>query len=347
MSRIPPLRVGLIGCGNIGARAHAPAYARVPGAQLVAVCDVNIGRAQHVAQQHNAVVYTDYHDLLAHEGIDAVDICLPTFLHATVAIEALQHGKHVLCEKPMAVTLAEADAMIAAARGANRVLMIGHVRRFDPRYTQAKAILEAGEIGRLVHVRRAERQHLPFGSDAWYWYPQAGGGIFLDIGVHVTDLFRWYFQAEPERVYAIGRQVRPEARTAGGYDHAVMMFTFPGGQVGLAEISWAYPPQFGRSQYGLLELIGTQGRVVYSDRDAAPMVRYDANQGLDFPAYFGFMSTLEEAFVEEIRHFVAVVRGQETPRITPEDARAALAMAIAAEQAARAGRPLSLAEVIP
>lgn len=339
------LRVGLIGCGNIGARGHAPAYAQVAEAELVAVCDVNIGRARQVAEATGAEVYVDYHDLLAREDIDAVDICLPTSLHASVAVEALRHGKHVLCEKPMAVTLEEADAMIAAAREAGRVLMVGHVRRFDPRFVQVKAILEAGEVGRPVHIRRAERQHLPFSGDAWYWHPTAGGGIFLDIGVHVTDLFRWYFGADPVSVYAVGRQVRPEAQAADGFDHAVMMFTFPEGQVGLAEISWAYPPQFGRSQYGLLEVVGTTGRVVYSDRDAAPMTVYDAEEGLSLPAYFRFMSTLEDAFVEEIRHFVAVVQGRERPRITPEDARAALAMALAAEQSAREGRPIPLAEV--
>ena len=341
------VRVGLIGCGNIGAHAHAPAYAHIPEASLVAVCDINIARAQEVARATGATPYLDYHELLAREDIDAVDICLPTYLHARVSIEALRHGKHVLCEKPMAVTLAEADAMIAAAQEAGRVLMIGHVRRFDPRYVAAKQALEAGEIGQLVHIRRGERQYLPFSGDAWYWHPHAGGGIFLDIGVHVTDLFRWYFMAEPETVFAIGRQIRPEAREANSFDHAVFMVTFPDGRIGQAEISWAYPPNFGRSQYALLEFIGTQGRLTYSDREAAPMISYDATEGLHMPSYFRFMSALEDAFVAEIRHFIAVVRGEAALAITPEDARAALALAIAAEASAREGRPISVKEVVP
>lgn len=341
------IRIGLIGCGNIGARAHAPAYAHLPEATLVAVCDVNITRAHEVARATGATPYLDYHQLLAREDIDAVDICLPTYLHAQVSIEALSQGKHVLCEKPMAVTLDEADAMITAARKAGRVLMIGHVRRFDPRYVAIKQALEKGNIGQLVHIRRGERQYLPFTGEAWYWHPRAGGGIFLDIGVHVTDLFRWYFMAEPEEVFAIGRQIRPEARQADGFDHAVFMVTFPGGRIGQGEISWAYPPHFGQSQYGLLELIGTQGRLVYSDREAAPMIRHDATEGLHLPSYFRFMSTLEEAFVAEIRHFIAVVRGETSPLITPEDARAALALAIAAEISAREGRPIALKEVVP
>ncbi len=341
------VRVGLIGCGNIGARAHAPAYAHIPSAQLVAVCDVNTTRAHAVARATGATPYFDYHEVLARDDIDAVDICLPTYLHAAVSVEALRQGKHVLCEKPMAVTLEEADAMITAAREANRVLMIGHVRRFDPRYTTVKHALVQGEIGHLVHVRRAERQHLPFPGDAWYWHPHAGGGIFLDIGVHVTDLFHWYFATEPETIFALGRQIRPEAQAARSFDHAVLLITFPDGRIAQAEISWAYPPHFGRSQYALLELIGTQGRLVYSDRDAAPMLVYDSNDGLDLPTYFRFMSALEEAFVAEIAHFIAVVRGEAELLITPEDARTALALAIAAETSAREQRPVSWQEVTP
>ncbi len=341
------VRVGLIGCGNIGARAHAPAYAHIPDARLVAVCDLNVERARRVAAATGADVYLDYHDLLARADVDAVDICLPTYLHARVAIEALQAGKHVLCEKPMATTLEEADAMLAAARESDRLLMIGHVRRFDPRYTAVKEALDAGDIGRPVHVRRAERQHLPFGPDAWYWHPTAGGGIFRDIGVHVTDLFRWYLAATPVTVYAVARQVRPEAQAAGGFDHATLMVTFAEGQVGLAEISWAYPPHFGRGQYALLEVIGTEGRIVYSDRESAPMLAYDAETGLNLPTYFRFMSAVEDAFVAEIAHFIAAVRGDTRLAFPAEEARAALALALAAERSAREGRPISLTEASP
>lgn len=337
-----PLRVALIGCGNIGARVHAPAYAHIPRAQLVAVCDVQPDRAQAVAQATGAEPVLDYHAILARDDVDAVDIALPTYLHASVAIEALAAGKHVFCEKPIAATLEEAEAMLEAAQRARRFLMVGHVRRFDPRYRAMWEDVQQGEIGRPVHLRRVERQHLPFPGSAWYWHPKAGGGIFRDIGVHVTDMFHWFFGGYPQTVYAVGHQVRPEAREACAFDHAFVMVHFPDGRTGLAEISWAYPPGFGPSQYGIFEVIGTQGRLVYQDREAAPLLEYTAEGGMHLPHAFSLMSSLQEAFVAEITHFVRVVLGEAQPVFTAQEARNALAVALAAEMSARTGKPVSL-----
>jgi len=129
------IKVGLIGCGNIGAGGHLPAYAHVPEAELVAVCDA-VGELAHAAAERSgAAAYTDYRRLLEREDIRVVDICVPTYLHAQAAIAAIETGKHVLCEKPMVHTLEAADAMIKAAQKAGVKLMIGQVRRFDHRYT--------------------------------------------------------------------------------------------------------------------------------------------------------------------------------------------------------------------
>ena len=336
------LKVGLIGCGNIGARAHLPAYARIPEAELVAVCDIVKERADQAARASGAVPYTDYRQLLERNDIGMVDICLPSYLHAEVATAAAEAGKHVLCEKPMAHTLDAAQAMIEAVRATGVKLMIGQVRRFDHRYASIKAQIDAGKVGRPVFIRRAERQFLPFPPDAWQWDPKRGGGVILDIGVHATDLFRWLFGEEAVEVYAVAKSVREAAREAGSFDHAMITCKFDGGGVGFAETSWAYPQGFGGTLYAQLDVVGTEGKIQYADKDTNPMLVYTAEKGHELPHYFCFMSTTEYAFEEEIRHFVRCILESRKPLVSPQDARAALEMALAAQRSTETGEPIPL-----
>ncbi len=336
------IKVGLIGCGNIGAGGHLPAYAHVPEAELVAVCDA-VGELAHAAAERSgAAAYTDYRRLLEREDIRVVDICVPTYLHAQAAIAAIKAGKHVLCEKPIAHTLEAADAMIEAAQANGAKLMIGQVRRFDHRYASIKAQIDAGKVGRPVFIRRAERQFLPFPPDAWQWDPKRGGGVILDIGVHATDLFRWFLDEDAVEVYAVAKSVREAAREAGSFDHAMITCKFDGGGVGFAEASWAYPQGFGGTLYAQLDVVGTEGKIQYADKDTNPMLTYTTEKGHELPRYFRFMSTTEYAFEEEIRHFVRCVLNDREPAVSPQDARAALEMALAGQRSAETGEPVSL-----
>lgn len=336
------VKVGLIGCGNIGAGGHLPAYAHILEAELVAVCDTVEELARVAAGQSGATAYTDYRQILGREDVEMVDLCVPTYLHAQLAIEAMKTGKHVLCEKPMAHALEFADAMIEAAQANGVKLMIGQVRRFDHRYASIKEQLAAGKVGRPVFVRRAERQFLPFPPEAWQWDPIRGGGVVLDIGVHATDLFRWLFGQEAVEVYAAARSVRESARAAGSFDHAMITFKFDGGGVGVAEASWAYPQGFGGALYAQLDVVGTEGKIQYADKDTNPMLMYTAERGHELPRYFRFMSTTEYAFEEEIRHFVSCVLNDQKPAVSPQDARVALEMALAAQRSAEGGHPVHL-----
>lgn len=336
-----PLRAALIGCGNIGARGHAPAYGHIPEVDLVAVCDVDEAAARRVAAATGAEACLDYRRLLDRPDIHLVDICTPTATHAAIALDALAAGKHVLCEKPLAPTLAAARAMVEAACRHGRRLMVGYVRRFDVRYRAIKEAIAAGEIGRPLFIRRADRQRLPFPADSWFWQPEQGGGVILDIGIHQADMFRWYFEAEPVAVYAVGRQVREVARHAGSYDHAFLTFRFPDDRVGLAEAAWSYPPGF-EPYFAALDVVGSRGKIRYSDEDAAPMVVVDEAGRVSHPRYFRFMATLEQAFVEEIRHFTRCLLDDREPLIGDHDALAAQEMAVAAQLSARRGAPVSL-----
>ena len=340
MGRI--IRVGLIGCGNIGMGAHLPAYAHIPEAELVAVCDIIEERVQAAAERSGATAYMDYRQLLKRGDVDMADVCLPSDLHAEASVAAAEAGKHILCEKPMAHTLKAANGMIEAVKKTGVKLMIGQVRRFDHRYASIKEQLDAGKVGRPVFVRRAERQFLPFPPEAWQWDPKRGGGVILDIGVHATDLFRWLFGQEAVEVYAVAKSVREAARAAGSYDHAFITCKFEGGGVGFAESSWAYPQGFGGALYAQLDVVGTEGKVQYADKDTNPLLIYTTEKGHELPRYFRFMSTTEYAFEEEIRHFVRCVLEGREPLVSPQDARAALEMALAAQRSAETRQPVQL-----
>ena len=333
------LKVGLIGAGFMG-QMHTNVYANIPEAQLVAVADLDEAKARDLAP--DATIYGTAEEMLKRESLDSVDVCLPTYLHAEYVVKAAQAGVHVLCEKPMAHRLEAADAMIEAVKKPGVKLMIGQVRRFDHRYVSIKEQLDAGKVGRPVFVRRAERQFLPFPPEAWQWDSKRGGGVILGIGVHATDLFRWCLGQEAVEVYTVAKSVREAAIAAGSYDHAFITCKFDGGGVGFAETSWAYPRGFGGALYAQLDVVGTEGKIQYADKDTNPMLTYTIEKGHELPRYFRFMSSTEYAFEEEIRHFVRCVLDDREPAVSPQDARAALEMALAAQRSAETGEPVSL-----
>ncbi len=336
------VRVGLVGCGNIGARAHLPTCTQIPEAEVVAVCDIVEERARAAAERSGATAYTDYCQLLEHQDVDVAIIALPNDLHAEASIAAAETGKHVLCEKPMALTLEEADAMIEAAKKTGVKMMVGQTRHFDHRYVSIKEQLDAGMVGRLVFIRHSARQFLPFPPDAWQWDPQRGGGVFLNISIHATDLLRWFFGEDAVEVFAVAKSVREAARAAGSYDHAFITCQFEGGGVGFVEPSWVYPGDFGGTLYAQLDVVGTAGKVQYADKDTNPMLIYTTEKGHELPRYFEFMSTTEYAFDEEIRHFARCILDDQEPAVSLQHARAALEMTLAAQRSAETGQPVQL-----
>jgi predicted dehydrogenase len=336
------VRVGLVGCGNIGLRAHLRTCLQLPETEVVAVCDIVEERAQEAAGQSGARPYTDYRQLLEQKDLDMVIVATPNDLHAEMTIAAAEAGKHVLCEKPMAHTLSAAEAMIEAAKTAGVKVMIGQTRHFDHRYVSIKEQLDAGKVGRPVFIRHSARQFLPFPPDGWQWDPARGGGVFLNISIHATDLFRWFFGEDAVEVFTVAKSVRESARAAGCYDHAFITCKFEGGGVGFTEPSWVYPGDFGGTLYAQLDVVGTAGKIQYADKDTNPLLTYTAGKGHELARYFRFMSTTEYAFEEEIRHFARCVLEDREPIISLQHARAALEITLAAQRSAQTGQPVRL-----
>ncbi|HUW31769.1 MAG TPA: Gfo/Idh/MocA family oxidoreductase [Planctomycetota bacterium] len=184
------VNVGIIGAGGIATNAHLPGYAKLPDVQLLAVCDVDEARAKKLAEQYNIPhVFTDYKKLCAMDELHAVSVCTPNYLHKDPAILALRNGKHVLCEKPLAMNAREGEAMVKAARESGSKLQVGFNLRFDANAVAIKKLIDAGALGEVYYARaQALRRR---GIPNWGVFGQKhlqGGGPLIDIGVHILDL---------------------------------------------------------------------------------------------------------------------------------------------------------------
>lgn len=333
------LKVAIVGTGGIFNLAHGPAWRQIPQARVVATCDIIKERAEQAsAELGTERSCSSLDELLASDGIDLVDICTPHPSHAELSIKALRAGKHVICEKPMALDIEDAARMIETAKETGRHLYIGHTRRFDRRWVGVKEQLAAGRIGEPVCARWSERSWAGFPADNWRWDPQ-NGGVLMDLGVHVADLFAWFFESEATEVYAKALSVREEARNHGCLDFALVQVTFSKGQQGLMELSWAHPKEYAPF-YSSLEIIGTKGKLNLTDRDAAPMMVIKG--GPEVPRYSPLLSTFPESFVGELANFIDGVTRKVAPRITIEEAYRAVEVIGKALESAATGQPVAL-----
>lgn len=246
-----PVRFAVIGCGSIARHRHLKELAVNQDAQIVAVCDIVKQRAEEMAKQYAVPkVYTDWRDAVKDSGVDAVVVALPNYLHAPVTIAALQAGKHVLCEKPMATSAREAEEMIAAAKASGKYLMIGHNQRLMPPHVKAKEILDSGRLGRVLTFRTTFGHGGPEGwcvdksVNTWFFRKQeAFVGAMGDLGVHKADLIRWLLG---EEIVEVGAFVTTrDKRYANGElidvdDNATCIFRSASGIIGNMVASWTY-----------------------------------------------------------------------------------------------------------
>lgn len=188
------LKIAVIGVGGIAQKAHLPGYARMDNVELVAFCDIREERAKEVAEKYGVKqVYTDYRDVLNIEGLDAVDICTPNYMHSVIAVAALEKGINVFCEKPDAVNVEEAQKMKAAAEKSGKTLMVMRNNRYRATSSYLKKYIEEGKMGDIYAARCGwvRRRGIP-GRGGWFTTKeQSGGGPLIDLGVHMIDLAIW------------------------------------------------------------------------------------------------------------------------------------------------------------
>ncbi|MCD6509940.1 MAG: Gfo/Idh/MocA family oxidoreductase [Thermoprotei archaeon] len=338
-----PLKVAIVGFGFMG-QTHAAAWARIPEAQIKAVFEVPARAPQirHMVSEYGAKVVTNYEEILEDEEVNVVDVCLPTFLHREYVVKALKAGKHVLCEKPIALHLWEAREMIDAWKSSGKKFMIAHVVRFFPEYKQAKELVDSGALGE-PRIARTYRYSAfpPWSVKGWFGVQRLSGGVLVDLAIHDMDFLRWIFNDEVARVYALS----PERRVVKGItaqDHGIALLKFKKGGIAYVMASWAYPKTVPFSTY--FELVGTGGILQFDNRSTAPLRLGTSEQ------YSTIQTYPEDPYYLEIRHFADHILKDVELMVTPEDAYKALEISLAAVKSSLTGEPVSLPlkeEVIP
>ena len=250
------MNVGIIGTGFIGA-IHAAAYKNIPGIKVAAIADTNQEAGSKLAKEHGSRFYTDAEEMVTKESLDIVDVCLPTFLHEKYVLMAIAHGKHVICEKPFATQLDEAERMIAAAEKAGVTFMIAQVIRFWPEYIRAKEIHDSGVFGNIKMIYANRLAQHPNWSTWHRDVKKSGGGLF-DLHIHDVD-YLCYLLGDVERVYAIGDKDKNNC-----WNHVTSSLVFKkGGQAaveGAFEMNDNYPFSMG------LRIVGEKAAFDYSFR---------------------------------------------------------------------------------
>ena len=264
--------IGIIGCGKIAQVRHIPEYAAHPQAKLWGYYDLNQDRARELAEQYGGKVYPSWRDLLADPDIHAVSVCAANNAHAEITIAALEAGKHVLCEKPMATTLEECEAMVAAAQKSGKYLMIGHNQRLAKAHARARKLVEEGAIGDIVTFRTTfghggpETWSVDPGKATWFFdKKKAAMGAMADLGIHKTDLIQFLTGQKVVETTAVVTTLDkkgPDGQLIGVDDNAVCIYRMSGGAVGTMTASWTY---YGAEDNSTI-LYGTKGIMhIYDD----------------------------------------------------------------------------------
>jgi predicted dehydrogenase len=342
------LGIGIIGAG-IG-RHHAIGYAQCPEAKILAICDADLARAQKLAEEFSIPnVYSDYRKMLEYEALEAVSICTPNFLHAPMTIAAFAAGKHVICEKPLALNLKEGAAMVAAGKKAGKIFMLAFNNRFRGDSQTLKRMIEAGELGEIYYAKTGwlRRKGIPGQGRCWFTTKaQSGGGPLIDLGVHMLDLALW-LMGNPKATKVCGAtyaKFGPKGEGLSGYgqpakdgrfdveDLASAFIRLDNGATLLLEAGWAAHIQ---GDISYTQLMGTK-----AGAELAPLRIYQDLQGVVVDISTGCPE--QSGHVMEIRHFVDCLLSGQEPIATGEQGLEIARILTGIYQSAAAGKEVIL-----
>jgi predicted dehydrogenase len=324
ISKDKKLGICVIGSGRAG-MIHARNFAqRVTRARLVALADPHppaLEQAQRELEIEAA--YADYRQALADPRVDAVVVVTPTSLHRDVVREAARAGKHVLCEKPMAMDVRECDEMMDACADATVKLQIGFMRRYDESYQAAKERIDGGEIGDVVLVKSTT--HAPSVPQEWMYDIRKSNGTLAEVNSHDIDAARWFAGSEITEVYALGGNYRcPQAaaKYPDFYDNFAMVFRFADGKQGFidgaASVGFGYDAR--------LEIVGTRGMVLVGRKEQDSVLGCSTDKGIMQPFVKSWRTLFSDAYYREDQDFVDCILDGREPRVSGIDGRMAVAV---------------------
>ncbi len=327
------IKVGIIGAGGIAQHSHIPSYKKVDGVEIVAIADINEAKARGTAEKAEIPkVFKDYRDLLDIKEIDAVSICTPNVFHKAMSIDALNAGKHVICEKPVAAKGSDASEIIDAAKKNERIFMAAQVQRFNHISQILKDFIVRGDLGEIYYVKGGylRRRGIP-GLGGWFTNKAlALGGCMMDIGVHALDRMYWLI-GSPQPVAVSGMVVQKFKDNAvdGGWpplatrqgdlftgvndvdDMATGYVKFDNGTVLFIEASWATNCE----PYNYLELMGTKAGA----KSTGDNLKIFSEIGDNLVDIAPVISRKNDPSVEQMKHFIESIRTGKEPITTPDE----------------------------
>ncbi|HHX41277.1 MAG TPA: Gfo/Idh/MocA family oxidoreductase [Armatimonadetes bacterium] len=329
------VKYGVIGLGWFGEK-HCEALAAIPNVEMYALCTRTPSRLAEVAERFGVQrTYTDYNKMLADPELEAVSVVTMWDQHRAPAVAALKAGKHVFLEKPMASTVEDCDAIVAAANATDKFFMVGHICRFNPRYAAAKTAIAEGKIGKIVSMYA--RRNIPawVGADV---LPKIGP--IIGDGVHDTDLMLWYSGAKVVSAYAQSLNVR-------GFEHPDLgwtMYRFDTGAIGVLENVWFLPDKTAFQIDERMEIIGTEGSIhIHEVHPNFSVCTKDGWTSPDTTYWPQLHGARAGALRDELAYFAnCVAQGERPSVITPEESREAVRACLAAEQSAATGEIVKL-----
>jgi predicted dehydrogenase len=334
------MKVAILGVGFIG-KAHREAYARLPNVELVAIGGCSEKRIKEWKAPHPVQFYSDPDELLKSCGAEILDICLPTFLHEEFVTKAAERGMHIICEKPLALTVAEVDRMLAAVRKAGVTFMVAQVLRFFAQYAKCRELVQSGRLGDVFFASASRLAEPPRWAE-WFRDPKKSGGALFDLQVHDLDYLLNLF-GMPDRLFAAGVQ-----SAQGCWDHVLNVLSYPARGLSI-EAGYLMPAS--RPFTSALRLMGTAGSLEYTfcvkgnvdvmDRAQHSLVFYP-NEG---PAT-RFDIDHADPYLLELKYFVDTVERGGTPdAVPPEEARNVIAMLEATKRSLELRRVVELQHV--
>lgn len=329
-----PVRIAIAGVGGMGG-VHARSLAALPETELVWLADLDLPRAESLAAELGGRPTASMEEAFSDPDVDAVVIALPTFLHREAVELAAKHRKHVFCEKPIARTVEDGEAMVRACEEAGVVFMVGHVVRFYHEYAQIKRQLDAGAIGQVATVRSARISPPIMQLRPWFADLEKSGGLVVDLLIHELDTLRWYF-GEVKRIFAHGLSYSPIQQKR---DYVVASVRFHDGVIAHTEASWAHAT-FRTS----IEVAGQKGLIRYASDEAATLT-IERTKEIDLavqrvPAPIKQRPSNQAPHRIELKHFATCLKTGEPVLVDGGEGVKAMALANAVLDSVRTGQPI-------
>jgi myo-inositol 2-dehydrogenase/D-chiro-inositol 1-dehydrogenase len=333
------VKLGIIGAGRIG-RIHAENLAlRVSEAEVLAITDTVQEAAESCASDfHIPQSFKDYHRILNDSRIEAIVICSSTDTHVSLIEQAASAGKHIFCEKPIALDLAAIDRALGAVEKAGVILQVGFQRRFDPNFRRAHELISQGAVGRPHILRITSRDPEPPPIN----YVKVSGGIFLDMTIHDFDMARYIMGEEVEEVYSAGSVlINQQIGEAGDVDTAVVILRFKSGAIGVIDNSR-------KAVYGYdqrLEVFGEKGKIVVENPKPDTTVVSNEQGYHSSPLFHFFVERYTDSYVAEMKAFVECICSDREPLVTGLDGKISVVIGYAAKRSCEEHRPVRLTEI--